>query len=77
MPIIFAEDGGCSYQNMFRHPAGFYHPADPDPVCLECQANYYEATLQTVFCNEQLRPWFGGIYWYAQPCPPSILPSPD
>eukprot|EP01046_Picozoa_sp_COSAG06_P053683 COSAG06_NODE_9341_length_1926_cov_3.072797_3_plen_122_part_00 len=43
---------------------GFYHPAKPDPPCLSCQANYYEATLRTIFCNMQLRPWFGGVYWW-------------
>eukprot|EP01049_Picozoa_sp_SAG25_P016095 SAG25_NODE_3539_length_1047_cov_1.170886_1_plen_154_part_00 len=64
MPIIWSEDGGCSYRNMFRHPASFYHPAHPDPPCLSCQANYYEATLRTIFCNEELRPFFGGVYWW-------------
>eukprot|EP01049_Picozoa_sp_SAG25_P013998 SAG25_NODE_2333_length_1712_cov_43.125897_2_plen_78_part_00 len=42
----------------------FYHPAKPDLPCLSCQANYYEATLRTIFCNQQLRPWFGGVWWW-------------
>eukprot|EP01051_Picozoa_sp_SAG22_P003453 SAG22_NODE_168_length_16723_cov_6.542409_7_plen_230_part_00 len=49
---------------MYKSPGAFYHPAKPDPPCLSCQANYYEATLRTIFCNKQLRPWFGGVYWW-------------
>ena len=64
LQIIWAEDGGCSYKDTYQHPGAFYHPAKPDPPCLSCQANYYEATLRTIFCNKQLRPWFGGVYWW-------------
>lgn len=64
LQIIWAEDGGCSYNNMYLHPGAFYHPAKPDIPCLSCQARYYEATLRTIFCNKQLRPWFGGVYWW-------------
>ena len=62
MQILWAEDGAISYKNAYLNPGAFYHPAHPDPPCLSCQANYYEATLRTIFCNEQLRPWFGGVY---------------
>merc|ERR1712146_75069 len=49
---------------MFREPGSFYNVAHPAPTCLECQANYYEATLQTIFCNKKLRPFFSGVYWW-------------
>ena len=60
--VLWAEDGAISYKDAYLNPGAFYHPAHPDPPCLSCQANYYEATLRTIFCNEQLRPWFGGVY---------------
>ena len=99
LQINWAEDGGCSYKNTYKHPrvrlglefprrhttvglclsagrrltrkqtlaanrGALYHPAKPDPPCLSCQANYYEATMRTIMCNKQLRPWFGGVYWW-------------
>jgi hypothetical protein len=77
LQIIWAEDGGCSYQGTYLHPGAFYHPAKPDQPCLSCQANYYEATLRTLFCNKQLRPWFGGVYWWKWSTDPDPWSHPE
>ena len=62
--IIWAENGLISTANSFRHPGGAYDSAHPDPVCLECQARYYEAFFKAVWCNPEAREWFGGVYWW-------------
>jgi hypothetical protein len=62
--IVWAENGLISAPNSFRHPGGAYNSAHPDPVCLECQARYYEAFFKAVLCNPDAHEWFGGVYWW-------------
>ena len=61
MQILWAEDGAISYKNAYLNPGAFYHPAHPDPP-RPVPGQPHEATPRTIFRNEQLRPWFGGVY---------------
>ena len=59
-PIVWAENCLTSNPFTYRGPGAAYNPANPNPVCLSCQARYYEAFFKAVACNLDAKDWFKG-----------------